>query len=73
MVGDENQRVDGGSGDTLWCRPKTPAVCLDRTAEVTPTGLYICAAGDPGSWRRLWTGGDGAEVDLRAGIVRGTA
>ena len=34
--------------------------------------MGIRAAGDPGSWRRLQTGGDGSEGDLRAGVVRGT-
>ena len=69
LVGGKDKRVDGVCGDTLWGRPKAPAVCLHRTAEVTPTGVRIRAAGDPGSWRLLWTGRYGFEGDLRAGVV----
>ena len=70
MVVGENKRVDGVIADPLRGLQKAPAVCLRRTVEVTPTEMGIRAAGDPGSRRRLRIGGDGAEEDLRAGVVR---
>ena len=69
MVSREDQGVDGVSDDPSRGLPKAPAVCLRRTAEVTPTAVRICAAGDPRNWRRLQTGGDDAEGDLRSGVV----
>ena len=43
LVGGKDKRVDGVCGYPLWGFPKTPAVCLRRTGEVTTTGVGICA------------------------------
>ena len=72
IIGGKNQRVDGVSEEPRRGRPKSPAVCLRRTTEFTLTGVGVFAADEPGSRRRLWTGGDGAEVDFHAGVVQGT-
>ena len=45
----QNLRVDGVCGNPFQGLPRAPAVCLRRTAEFTPTGVGIHAAGDPRS------------------------
>ena len=49
------KRVDEVRGYPRRGRPKAPAVCLRRTAEVTQTGVGIRAAVDTGSRQLLWT------------------
>ena len=72
MLGRQNHGVGGVRGDPCRGFPQAPAVCIGSTAEVTPAGVDIRAVGYPGHRRRLRPGGEGAEGDLRAGIVRGT-
>ena len=72
MVGRQNQGVGGVCVDPLWGFPQVPSVCIYITAEVTPAGVGIHAAGYPEHQQRLRPSGEDAKGDLRAGIVRGT-
>ena len=49
--------------------PKSPTVCLRRTAKVPPTGVGFRAEGDPGSWGLIWPSGGGTKADFRASVV----
>ena len=71
------RRFRGGRSrkNPIGGRPQAPAVRLRRTAEVTSTGVGICAAGHPRHRRRLRPGGTGAAGNLHTvplpGLGRG--
>ena len=58
LVGREGARVDRVSKEAIRGGPQEPKVCLQRTAEVTPTRVGINAEGHPIHMRRLWTSRD---------------
>ena len=64
MAGIEGAGVGGVGEITFGGHLQSPAFRLRRTAEVTPTGVGIHAAGHPRHWRRLRPGGTGVAVNL---------
>ena len=55
LVGQEVERVERCREDAIGGGPQVTAVRLRRTAEVTPTGVGVHAAGRPRHRVRLWT------------------
>ena len=71
MAGIEGTGVDGIGENVVGGRPQAPTVHLRRTAEVTPIGVVICAAGNPQHWGHLWYGVTGTEGHLYSSPLTG--
>ena len=67
MAGREGAGMGIVGKDTVGSLPQAPAVRLCRSAEVTPTGVVICAAGHTWHRGRLRTSGIGSEGSIYSG------
>ena len=66
MDGIEGSEMGRVGENTIAGRPQGPEVCLCRTADITPIGVGICAAGHPQHWGRLRPIGTSAEGHINS-------